>query len=144
MGAPFDPGLPFLDPDAVDKQSGFAQFGGPHVLTTVAGACTTVLKGWFDHGWRLPYVFEPAADGSSLSDLRHSVEPLSVEGELNKLATNIAIGRNWAGVHYYSDFIESIRLGERIALGLLEEQKVCYGETWSLSVPLHDGTVVRI
>lgn len=29
---------------------------------------------------------------------------LTVEGELNKLAANISIGRNWAGVHYFSDY----------------------------------------
>ncbi|TNE49853.1 MAG: hypothetical protein EP343_10515, partial [Deltaproteobacteria bacterium] len=41
---------------------------------------------------------------------------LTVEGELNKLASNISIGRDWAGVHYFTDYIESIRMGEQIAL----------------------------
>ena len=44
LGAPFDPGLPFLRPDAVDKQQGFAQFGGPHVLTLVTEVATRALK----------------------------------------------------------------------------------------------------
>jgi hypothetical protein len=238
LGAPFDPGLPFLRSDAIDKQSGFAQFGGPHILSlvtevatralkavryqkynvhrrcrpeavggrlhqlatstnpavtgrlavlrpmldrlssgpvnldaelggswllpmafpegspahpsygaghaTVAAACTTILKAWFDHGWTLPFAFVPAGDGSSLNDVSGATPPLTIEGELNKVAANIAIGRNWAGVHYYSDYIESLRMGEQIALGILEEQKVCYGETWSLDVPLMDGTIVRI
>jgi hypothetical protein len=110
----------------------------------VAAACATVLKAWFDYGWTLPFAFEPANDGLTLTDVSGATPPLTVEGELNKVAANIAIGRNWAGVHYYSDYIESFRMGEQIALGILEEQKICYGETWSMDVPLMDGTVVRI
>ena len=37
---------------------------------------------------------------------------ISIHGELNKLAANVAIGRNMAGVHYRSDYIESTKLGE--------------------------------
>lgn len=248
LKAPFDRGLPFQLADYKDKQQGFAQFGGPHILTlvteaatralkavryqkfnvhrrlrpeavggwmyqrrsgnptviaqlqalenmeaayagssgigtrldakngptgswllpmafpegspahpsygaghaTVAGACVTLLKAWFDHGWELKHegariVFESAADGLSLHDVAGTYsDTLTVEGELNKIAANIAIGRDWAGVHYYTDYIESFRMGERVALGLLEEQKLSYGETFSLTVPLFDGTAVRI
>jgi hypothetical protein len=35
---------------------------------------------------------------------------------LKKVAVSIAIGRYWAGVHYYSDYIESLRMGEQVAL----------------------------
>ncbi len=71
-------------------------------------------------------------------------ETLTVEGELNKICGNISIGRNWAGVHYYTDYIESIRMGEAIAIGLLQEQKLTYGENFSMTVPLFDGSSVRI
>jgi hypothetical protein len=117
---------------------------------TVAGACVTILKAWFDHGWILAHkenaiAYEPLADGCALNPVSATLsEPLTVEGELNKLAANIAIGRNWAGVHYYSDYFESYRLGEQVAIGLLEEQKLTYGENFSLTVPLFDGTTVRI
>jgi len=117
---------------------------------TVAGACVTILKAWFDSGWVLrhggsPMAYEPLADGSGLNDLSGTLPtPLTVEGELNKLAANIAIGRNWAGVHYYSDYIESFRMGEQIAIGVLEEQKLTYGENFSLTVTLFDGSTVRI
>ncbi|MDQ3608182.1 MAG: hypothetical protein M3459_04665 [Actinomycetota bacterium] len=123
-------------------------YGAGHA--TVAGACVTILKAWFDHGWPMTragsaIAFEPEAVGSALVDVSASLDrPLTVEGELNKVAANIAIGRDWAGVHYYTDYIESFRLGERIALGLLEEQKLTYGETFSLTVALHDGTSVQI
>jgi len=69
---------------------------------------------------------------------------LTVEGELNKLASNIAIGRNWAGVHYFTDYYESILMGEEIALGILEEQKLCFGENFSMTIPLFGGGVRRI
>lgn len=123
-------------------------YGAGHA--TVAGACVTILKAWFDHGWELKskgarIVYEANADGTLLLDGSSKCnDTLTVEGELNKLAGNISIGRDWAGVHYYTDYIESLRLGEQIALGILEEQKLTYGENFSLTVPLFDGTNVRI
>ncbi len=120
-------------------------YGAGHA--TVAGACVTILKAYFDHGFNLSKAFggvwEPAPDGTKLIP----VEPaptLTVEGELNKVASNIAIGRDWAGVHYFTDYIESLRLGEQIALGLLEEQKLTYSENFTMTVPLFEGNVVRI
>lgn len=116
-------------------------YGAGHA--TVAGACVTILKAFFDHGYELPFCYQPNPNGETLDPVNlHG--PLTVEGELNKLASNISIGRNWAGVHYFTDYIESLRLGESIALGILEEQKLTYGENFSMTVPLFDGGVVRI
>lgn len=89
-------------------------------------------------------MFVASEDGSSLEELKHIGEPLTVEGELNKLASNIAIGRNWAGVHYFSDYWESVLLGEKVAISILEEQKLTYGEDFSMTVPLFDGTDYEI
>ncbi|MDJ0649395.1 MAG: vanadium-dependent haloperoxidase [Xenococcaceae cyanobacterium MO_188.B19] len=264
MEVPFDPGLPFQGPDKQDKQQGFAQFGGPHILSlvcevatrglkavryqkfnthrrlrpealgglidryknnigkdqlkpihslvcaldkvhllekvkhhnkcqndparnycdarhldpsasgdnyflpmafpegspmhpsygaghaTVAGACVTILKAFFDHGYELSqkqgniYIaYEPNQDGSGLNKVTLT-QPLTIEGELNKLAANISIGRDWAGVHYFTDYIESLRLGEQIAISILEEQKLTYGENFTMTVPLFDGGTIRI
>ena len=44
LKAPFDPGLPFQLSDYKDKQQGFAQFGGPHILTLVTEVATRALK----------------------------------------------------------------------------------------------------
>lgn len=118
-------------------------YGAGHA--TVAGACVTVLKGWFDAGHALgTTAYEATPDGGCLREVSTGGVALTVEGELNKLAANISIGRNWAGVHYYSDYIESVQLGEAVAIGILEEQKLTYGENWSMTVPLTDGTTVRI
>lgn len=136
-------------------------YGAGHA--TVAGACVTILKAFFDHDHPLALAaddnasiaFVPTKDGRKL-DCVDVFEPapgtksgktkasLTVEGELNKLASNISIGRDWAGVHYFTDYIESIRMGEQIAIGILEEQKLTYGENFSMTVPLFDGGTVRI
>ncbi len=125
-------------------------YGAGHA--TVAGACVTILKAFFDHGWELPLfdnacnpiAYEADCDGCSLQEVDLQGERLTVEGELNKLAANISIGRDWAGVHYYTDYIESLRMGEQIAIGLLEEQRLCYDENFTMTIPLFDGGVVRI
>ncbi|MEM8557598.1 MAG: bromoperoxidase [Bacteroidota bacterium] len=128
-------------------------YGAGHA--TVAGACVTILKAYFDHGYpisdKLGGIWEADDKGEKLVNLIDPNKPvldtntkLTVEGELNKLAANIAIGRDWAGVHYYTDYIESLRLGEEIALGILEEQKLTYGENFTMTVPLYDGGTVRV
>jgi len=61
---------------------------------------------------------------------------LTVEGELNKLASNISIGRNWAGVHYFTDYYESLLMGEQIAIGILQEQKLMFNENFRLKSTL--------
>lgn len=50
-----------------------------------------------------------------------------------------------AGVHYFSDDYESLRMGEKIAIGILEEQALCYPtDPFIISVPTFDGQVYRI
>jgi hypothetical protein len=123
-------------------------YGAGHA--TVAGACVTILKAFFDHKHPLAIAghdqlaFVPTEDGLSLKTVPVENGTLTIEGELNKLASNISIGRDWAGVHYFSDYIESIRMGEQIAIGILEEQKLTYGENFSMTVPLFDGGSIRI
>ena len=116
-------------------------YGAGHA--TVAGACVTILKAFFDTSVELPFCYQPSADGSKLEAVKLA-KPLTVEGELNKIAANISIGRNWAGVHYFTDYIESLRLGEQIAITILQEQKLTYGEDFSMTIPLFDGGTVRI
>ena len=67
--------------------------------------------------------------------------PLTVGGELNKIASNVALGRNIAGVHWRSDATESILLGEQVAIGLLREQRASYNEPFSgFNLTRFDGT----
>ncbi len=129
-------------------------YGAGHA--TVAGACITVLKGFFDckalfkpNGQDADKAFVSVNDGASLKeipvlDCYGNTAHLTVEGELNKLASNISIGRNWAGVHYFTDYYESILMGEQIAIGILEEQKLMFGENFSMTIPLFGGGSIRI
>ena len=134
-------------------------YGAGHA--TVAGACVTILKAFFDTSAVLvnrngaisfsrfengdaPVAFVPDATMNALTDVTDG-SYLTLEGELNKLAANISIGRNMAGVHYYSDYFDSLRMGEEIAIGILEEQALGYRtDPFVLSIPTFDGEVCRI
>ncbi len=77
---------------------------------------------------------------SDASGTGFDVEPgvfdeLTVRGELNKLAANMALGRNRAGIHYRTDGIEGLRLGEAAALAFLADQ---------LSLPNVDGVTLSL
>ena len=91
-----------------------------------------------------PVAFVPDNTMNALLDVNDG-SYLTLEGELNKLAANISIARNMAGVHYFSDYYDSLRMGEEIAIGILEEQALCYKtDPFVLSVPTFDGDVRRI
>lgn len=116
-------------------------YGAGHA--TVAGACVTMLKAFFDMDETIPFAFEASQDGKSLVPVKVDT-PLTVEGELNKLCSNISIGRDWAGVHWFSDYRESITLGEEIAIQILKEHKLTYAEHVTMTVPKFDGTYTTI
>ena len=63
-----------------------------------------------------------------LEPLPSSAPPLKIGHELNKLASNIAFARSMAGVHWRSDNISGLLLGEQIAIGLLVEQSLGFPE----------------
>ena len=116
-------------------------YGAGHA--TVAGACVSILKAWFDESFVLPGpVFEADAAGTTLVPIASPA--LTVGGELNKLAANIAIGRNAAGVHWRSDYTESLRLGEEIAIGILKEQRLTYNENHHFTLTRFDSTAITI
>jgi len=117
-------------------------YGAGHAV--VAGACVTILKAFFDTNHVLEKVFEVDDVKVELKELTGTSLSLTVGGELNKLAENIAIARNMAGVHWFTDSFESLLLGEEIAIGILEEQKLTYGENFAWSLDKFDGTTIRI
>lgn len=102
-----------------------------HGHATVAGACVTVLKallrlhhdedgaqvGWpeSEGTWR--------ADGPSLSPAVPT-ERLSFVSELDKLAYNVALGRNYAGQHFRTEAEVSLEFGQEVALSFLR-QRAC-------------------
>jgi hypothetical protein len=123
-------------------------YGAGHA--TVAGACVTILKAWFKETTRLVDIglnpVQPADDGLSLVPYPGSdAGDITVGGELNKIAANVALGRNTAGVHWRSDATESMKLGEAIAIGILKDQRACYNEVFNgFSLTKFDGTTVTV
>lgn len=49
-----------------------------------------------------------------------------------------------AGVHYYSDYYDSLRMGERVAVGILLEQALTYGEDLTMTFDSFDGDHIVI
>lgn len=98
-------------------------YGSGHA--TVAGACVTILKALFDGSFEIPSPVEPTLTGNALVAY---VGNLTVQGELNKIATNVAIGRDWAGVHYLTDAHEAMLLGEQVAISTLRDIKQTFKE----------------
>jgi hypothetical protein len=116
-------------------------YGAGHAA--VAGACVTVLKAFFDETFVVPDPVVPSSDGMALTP--YSGPDLTIGGELNKLAANIAIGRNFAGIHWRSDYTESLRLGEAIAISVLWDQRSTYKEHFGgFSFTRFDGSSVTI
>ncbi len=90
----------------------------PAAHAATAGAMVTVLKAYYAEEWVLPDPVEPSPDGSELRPIDAS---LTVGGELDKLAWNLALGRAFAGVQWRSDAEAGLRLGEAVAVALLRE-----------------------
>jgi hypothetical protein len=90
---------------------------------------------------KLPSFYHPPALGADPDRLVAvgDARDLTLIGEFNKLAANIAIARNIAGVHYYIDYYASLRLGERVAAGILEEQLLTYPEPVAFRFESFDG-----
>lgn len=110
---------------------------------TIAGACVTILKAFFNEDFVLPNPLVPSSDGLSLEN--YSGASLTVGNELNKLAANISLGRDTAGVHWRSDGIEGMNLGEKVAITMLENYKDTYNEVFhGFPIRKFDGTVVIV
>ena len=101
----------------------------PSGHATWAGAGVTLLKAFLDESAAVANPVVAADDGLSLVPYTGSdAGELTLGGELNKLAWNIAIGRNFAGVHWRTDAAEGLRLGETVALGILRDLRGTYNE----------------
>jgi hypothetical protein len=110
---------------------------------TVGGACITALKFFFDGSFVIPNPVVPSDDGLSL--LPFSGPPLTVNGELSKLAFNISFAHGiHAGIHFRSSTQQSILLGEQVALSVLQDRAKSYNEPFSITITKFDGTQVTI
>lgn len=110
--------------------------------SAVAGACATVLKAFVDEGFVVPDPVEASRNGRRLKPWAGA--DLTLGDEINKLATNISIGRCTAGVHYRSDG-SGLALGEAMAIGLLQDYSATYNERFDgFTLTRFDGRRIRI
>jgi len=119
-------------------------YGAGHA--TGSGALATILKAFFDEDTVIENPVQAAANGLSLVAYTGSdAGQMTLGGELNKLAGNIALFRNAAGVHWRSDYTESLPFGEAIAIGLLQEMSLGFNEDDGFfELTRFDGQKIRI
>jgi hypothetical protein len=115
--------------------------------STVAGACATIVKAWFNDQTPLTAIpgmtiSQSSEDGFSLVPYSGSDrEELTVGGEMNKLAANIGTGRNHAAVHWRHDYVDSLPMGEAVAISMLRDMAQCWNEPFEgFSFTKFDGT----
>ena len=124
----------------------------------VSGACVTILKAMLklhDDTTSIKWsavgdVKQSMSDGSALEDYTGSdTTEVSIVGELNKLASNIAVGRDFAGVHFRSDGDIGIQMGEEYAISYLIDLSRSYDESrqnsfQSYNLQKFDGSFITI
>jgi len=120
--------LPMAFPEGCPQHP---SYGSGHA--TVAGASITMLKAYFDCSTTLVNegitpVYSP--DGQTLVPYTGSdVGEMTVGSELNKLASNVGVGRNLAGMHWRSDYQQSLLLGETVAINILKDVVNTFSES---------------
>ena len=119
--------LPAAYPEGGPQHPSYAEGHG-----VIAGACITALKAFFNENFVIANPMVAADDGQSLVSYTGSdAGQITVGGELNKLANNVALGRDIAGVHWRSDADQALRLGEKVAISILRDQRHTYNEPFS-------------
>lgn len=114
----------------------------PGGATEIAASNVTLLKAFFDENHVIANPVQPdPADPTRL--IPYVGPPLTVGGELNKLALNYGLGRNWAGIHWRSDFAASLAQGEDVAVSLLRDERSTFREKFEgYSFTRFDGSRV--
>ncbi len=123
----------------------------PSAHGTVAGACITIIKAFMDDTALLNTILTPVKpdpnNPSVLIPLNNEGEnQMTVGSELDKLAFNVANGRNFAGIHYRADAEQGVLLGEAVAILLLQDHAATITEQTFTGYELTkiDGTRIRI
>src|SRR5262249_19644186 len=113
---------------------------------SVAGACITVLKFFFDNDFVIPNPVVPTDDGLTLLPYTGGdAGQMTVAGELNKLANNVSFGHGiHPGIHWRTDTTSSVQLGEAVAISALQDRAATYAEPFTISLRKIDGTTATI
>ncbi|MEH2282752.1 MAG: vanadium-dependent haloperoxidase [Nostoc sp.] len=131
--------LPQAYPEASPTHSSYT--GG---AAAIAGVNVTLLKAFYDENFLIPSPVVPDPNDPT-KVISYSGSPLTVGGELNKLATNYAIGRGHGGIHWRSDGSAALALGEEVAISLLRDERLGYNEIFNgFTFTKFDGTKVTV
>lgn len=116
----------------------------PGGAAQIAASNVTILKALFDEDAVIANPVQPdPKDPTKL--VPYEGEPLTVGGELNKLAWNYGVGRDWAGIHWRSDFSASLALGEAVAISALSNERQTYREPFEkFTFTRFDGTKAEV
>jgi len=133
-------------PEGCPQHPSYAQGHG-----SIVGACATILKAAFNGNSSFQTlnngnIQTASDDGLSLISYEGSdASQVTINGEINKLASNIGLARNFAGVHWRTDYSDGLKLGEAVALSILRDQKACYEEEFSgFEITKFDGTTIAV
>lgn len=117
----------------------------------IAGACTTILKAYFEGTTpirsKIPLVKPNPNNPQELIEFASAdADKMTVNSELDKLASNVAIGRNFAGIHFRPDGDLGALLGEFVAICWLQDQARIHNENTfkGFTLTKRDGTKIRI
>jgi membrane-associated phospholipid phosphatase len=128
----------------------------PSGHATWAGAAATVLKAFFANDTLMTSLaggtFKIVESVTGIETMAELIaDPITDPGvtgtltvaiELNKLASNIATGRNMSGIHYREDGDQGILLGEQVAIQYLKDIAATYNQTFpGYTIRKFDGTV---
>lgn len=110
---------------------------------TLMGAAVTILKAFFNENFVIPDPLQ--LDPMGIMLVPYTDGPLLVGNELNKLAANISLGRDHAGVHYRSDGIDGLLLGEKIAIDILNNESFLFNEDFKgFTLTKFDGSTILV
>lgn len=110
---------------------------------TLMGAAVTILKAFFNEDCPIRSPMAPNPANTILDD--YTGPTLYIGGELNKLAANISLGRDHAGVHYRSDGIQGLLLGEKVAIDVLNNNSFLFNEDFKgFHLTKFDGTKILV
>ena len=109
---------------------------------TLSGACATILKAFFNEDFVIPEPVEASSNGLTLDPWNG--DDLLLGNEINKLASNIGVGRCGGGIHYRSDGA-GFAVGEAQAIGILRDYSTTYNEDFAgFTLTKFDGEKIRI
>jgi hypothetical protein len=116
--------LPHANPEGCPAHPAY-----PAAHAVANAAAVTALKAFFDERYVIPNPVVASDDGQSLVPYTgNDADQITVGNELNKLASNIAVGRNHEAVHWRSDATQGLRLGEAAAISILRDQHSIFNE----------------